>query len=292
MHSYLRAIGFSNLSKREDIETILKDIYQECDFKDVIQEEDSSFIEMTKSYGTDMGISLCGEMDNEGNFHRDYYFPYFKGEGITSEEDLVIEKHIGAESFAGVCEDVRVGVSMIFFLQNSAEYRRQLVLNRLNRQDINTTFSGLSIKGNILFPIQKSETQIDTDKEAAINRNHLIAAARNGDEDAIESLTLEDIDMYSMISRRIAQEDVFSIVDTFFMPYGMECDQYNLMGEILACNKVRNTYTEEAIYQMKILCSDLIFNICINETDLLGVPMEGRRFKGVIWLQGCLNFPE
>ncbi|WP_047834895.1 DUF3881 family protein, partial [Robinsoniella sp. RHS] len=194
--------------------------------------------------------------------------------------------------YAGVCEDVRVGVSLIFYLQNAADYKMQANLNKLSGQNISTTFSGLSTKGKILLPIQKSEQQIDTDKEATKNRNHLIAAARNGDEDAIESLTLEDIDTYTMISRRIMQEDVFTIVDTFFMPYGMECDQYHIMGEIKTCNKVKNTLSQEEIYQMKILCNEMVFDICINEKDLMGVPEEGRRFKGVIWLQGCLNFPE
>jgi len=40
-----------------------------------------------------------------------------------------------------------------------------------------------------------------------------------GDETAIESLTIEDIDTYSKISRRIRREDVFTIVDSCFMPY-------------------------------------------------------------------------
>ena len=61
----------------------------------------------------------------------------------------------------------------------------------------------------------------------------LMNAAKNGDQDAIESLTIEDMDLYSMVSRRIYREDVFSIVDTFFMPYGMECDQYQIMGNIV-----------------------------------------------------------
>ena len=33
-------------------------------------------------------------------------------------------------------------------------------------------------------------------------------------------------------------------------------------------------------------------DVCINEKDLLGEPKEGRRFKGVIWLQGRLNYPD
>ena len=45
----------------------------------------------------------------------------------------------------------------------------------------------------------------------------------------MESLTMEDIDIYTMISRRIRHEDVYSIVDSYLMPYGIECDQYNLM---------------------------------------------------------------
>ena len=55
-----------------------------------------------------------------------------------------------------------------------------------------------------------------------MKKKQMIAKARMGDEEAIEKLTLEDIDMYSMVSQRLLQEDVFSIVDTFFMPYGME----------------------------------------------------------------------
>ena len=58
----------------------------------------------------------------------------------------------------------------------------------------------------------------------------MIQAAREGDEDAIENLTLEDMDTYSMISKRIMDEDVFSIVTTHFMPCGVECDHYNIMG--------------------------------------------------------------
>ncbi len=41
---------------------------------------------------------------------------------------------------------------------------------------------------------------------------------------------------------------------------------------------------------MNIECNDMYFDICINEKDLMGVPEEGRRFKGSIWLQGRINF--
>ncbi len=49
-------------------------------------------------------------------------------------------------------------------------------------------------------------------------------------EEAMENLTMDDMDTYAMISRRIANERYFFYVDTYFMPYGMECDRYNVMG--------------------------------------------------------------
>ena len=121
---------------------------------------------------------------------------------------------------------------------------------------------------------------------------HLIAAARRGDEDAIETLTLEDMDMYTTISRRIQKEDVFSLVDTYFMPYGVECDQYSVLGEITDCHLTKNKLTDEEIYVLTINCNELTFDVCINIIDLFGEPQVGRRFKGTVWMQGFINYPD
>ncbi len=122
------------------------------------------------------------------------------------------------------------------------------------------------------------------------NRTNLIEAARNGDEEAMESLTMEDMDTYSMISERIVNDDILTIVDSYFMPYGIECDQYNIMGEIRDVVSFQNVLTGENLYQMTVESNDMQFDICINEQDLFGEPQVGRRFKGIIWLQGQLHF--
>ena len=93
-----------------------------------------------------------------------------------------------------------------------------------------------------------------------------------------------------MISRRIANEDVLSIVDTYFMPYGIESDQYSVLGEILNSSLIKNKITEEEIYILTINSNDLIFDLCINKKDLFGEPLPGRRFKGNIWMQGRIEF--
>ena len=139
------------------------------------------------------------------------------------------------------------------------------------------------------IPVQKDKEAVRVEQEALKNRTNLIAAARNGDEEAMESLTMEDMDTYSMISQRIATDDILTIVDSYFMPYGIECDQYNIMGEILDFMMFKNIVTGEEICQLTVDCNDMQFDICINKQDLLGEPEIGRRFKGIIWLQGELH---
>ena len=95
---------------------------------------------------------------------------------------------------------------------------------------------------------------------------------------------------YSLLSKRITHEDVLSIVDTYFMPYGIESDQYSVLGEIMDVTLLQNRFTEENVYSMEIMCNDILFSVCINQKDLLGEPEVGRRFKGNIWMQGSVKY--
>lgn len=150
--------------------------------------------------------------------------------------------------------------------------------------------SGLSISGKIILPLMKTEADVRRKQNENMNRDRMIAAARDGDQDAIESLTLEDIDMYAAISRRSKKEDVLTIVESYFMPYGIACDQYSIMGNILNVQLVQNSLTEEFIYILTLECNELTFDICINKLDLLGEPLPGRRFRGTVWIQGMVDF--
>ena len=287
MHSFLKSIGFSELRGKKELDQILNEVIHSYDEKTVVESHpECLFAEISKNYGCDFGITVCGEYDENNEFQMEYYFPFFRGTGITTQDRIMIERHAGPESYAGACDDVRIGVTIIFYLQNNGEYLNEYSKRALNEEIIPVTLSGLARTGKILFPVQKNKEQVQIEQEAARNRNELILEARKGDEDAIENLTMDDIDMYTMISQRIQTEDVFSIVDTYFMPYGIECDQYSVLGEILECHSFRNTYTNEELYRITLNCNDLQFDVCINKKDLLGEPAVGRRFKGSIWLQG------
>lgn len=103
---------------------------------------------------------------------------------------------------------MRIGVTLIFYLQNAAEYLQQREKDNILPGGQPLTLSGWPGKEKS-FPVEKDKEAVKAERELTKNRNHLIAAARNGDEEAMESLTMEDMDTYSMISQRIVTDDIF-----------------------------------------------------------------------------------
>ena len=295
MHSYLRAIGFGDvIASEHEAEVLLDNLFHTYDERNAVKEEtgNRAFIELSKSFGPNIGIRICGEMDEYG-FHRQYYYPYLNGSGVTSEEDVSVEKHGNGNGYSVMVDDGRVGISLICFLQNPGRFRKESFRGQIRKKRVTTTLSGLSLEGTILLPVDKKQgNEENYGMEYYRKHDSLVTEAKNGSQEAIESLTMEDMDTYAMISRRILNEDVLTIVETYFMPYGLECDQYQILGTILFYTKVFNSFTQETLYQMTLECNGMTFDICINQKDLLGDPEAGRRFKGNVWLQGKLNFLE
>lgn len=288
MHKFLRAVGFSNIRKK-DLDIILEEIIEHPEIMRVTKDsEGNEFAELSKSFGEGIGILVRGSYDENERFRINYYVPFTSAEEISTQEQIDIEKHAEKESYAGVCDEVRLGVTLIFYLQNVADFLSEHRANIHVKNLYGAMLSALSVEGKILLPIEQKvlEKQISNHKQE--KRQKLIAEAREGNEEAIENLSIEDLDTYSQISKRIRKEDVFSIVSTSFMPYGIESDQYSILGEIKDIAEVTNPITNEKLYSMKIECNDLQFKVTINEKDLLGEPAVGRRFKGSIWMQGTV----
>ena len=289
----MRAIGFSHFENKKKLQDVLMDVIVNSDRHAITMNQENTLIgEFSKNFADNMGIAVCGEFDEEEKFTFEYYYPFLEGNGITSHEDISVERHADKESYAGICDDINVGISLIFYLRNRIPYIKAQSTDKLPIKGTTLTLSALSVNGSVMLPIKKDKEQIQKVKKASATRSTLMAAARKGDEDAIETLTLEDMDMYTTISKRIQNEDVFSLVDTYFMPYGVECDQYSILGEIIGIRLTKNCLTDEKIYILTICSNELTFDVSINIIDLFGEPQVGRRFKGVIWLQGHINFPE
>jgi len=288
VHKFLRAIGFSDIKKKE-LEQIIKDITTHPEMMKVTRDsEGNEFAEFSRTYGDNVGLMIRGCYDENDVFQMDYYFPYACGENISTQEQIDIEKHSEKESYAGVCDEMRLGVTLIFYLQNVADFLSEHRANIHVKTLRGALLSALSVDGKILLPIKQKKPEKISANYKREKRNQLIAEAREGNEDAIESLTKEDMDIYTSLSKRITKEDVFSIVSSSFMPYGIESDQYSILGEIVDLEEIVNTLTQEKLYSMKVECNDIIFSVTINQKDLLGEPAVGRRFKGNVWMQGTV----
>ena len=155
MHKYLRAIGFSKLKTQKELQSLVADVIQNPTEKCYTDfEGDSIFAEFEKEFAENMGIGVRGVFE-EDKFVYNYYFPYFKGFGVTSEEDVSIERHAEKESYAGICDDIKVGVTLIFYMQNIVDYLRIKNANLLPIRGTTLTLSGLSCQGTIMMPIVK-----------------------------------------------------------------------------------------------------------------------------------------
>lgn len=293
MHNYLRAIGFENIRSREDIQNLIAMTVQKADSRSYVTKDGDKLLgEFCKDFADGIGICVCGEFNEQDKFMYDYYYPYIRGTGITTEEDITVSRHSSRESYAGVCDDLRVGVTIIFYLQNMIPYIKVQNENKFPIRGTTLTMSALSTNGTVVMPIAKTDSDKNFVRKRTREREKLMHKARKGDESAMESLSIEDMDTYSALSKQIKTTDIYTLVDNYFMPYGVESDQYSVMGEIMDCHEETNRLTGQTLVVMTINCNELVFDVCINRKDLLGEPKPGRRFKGNIWMQGYVNYAE
>lgn len=290
MHSFLRSIGFSNLSSRQEEEQLISIAVENAQEKQLYTEKERRFAELSYEIAPDVGIVVRGEYDNNNQFHVEHYFPYVRGRNVSTNEEIYISKRVDTDAYTGMCDDFRLGVSLIFYLQNAVDYMK-VKDSRDNFAVYHPiTLSGMAQEGKILLPVKKDKEMEKIMDADLSHRSHLISEAKRGNQDAIEDLTLGDIDMYSMVCRRIKNEDVYSIVDTSLIPYGSESDNFTVLAIIKEVRSVHNDMSGEDIYILLLSCNLVDFEICINCKDLLGEPKPGRRFRGNVWMQGNVDF--
>lgn len=289
MHSFLKTVGFRNIKSRKEVEQLIRLVTtQGAERYMATLGGKTMFAEILLEVADNIGVALRGEYDENGNFHMEHYFPYMKGQNISSTETVFISKRVDTDAFTGMCDDYRLGVSLIFYLQNVTDYVSQGYPE--DRRERPITLAALASEGKILLPtVSMKEAPV---KEAvdSSGRTKLLEAARKGDKEAMEALTIDDIDLYAQISKRLKTEDIYSIVETTFIPYGSESDNYTILAMIESVSESMNRITGEELYCMNVRCNDLCFPVCISKKDLYGEPKAGRRFRGNIWMQGTVDF--
>ena len=288
MHNYIRAIGFSRYTTARAMRPILNSILRDPEEKVMLHEKGVTYGHMSQSYGDGIGLRLYVEYEPGMPVREDHFFPYADSDVITSTSECTVEQRSDKNDYCGMCEEPSLGISLIFQLSNGMEYERRR--SRGSARIVGVSLTGLCLDGKVLLPLSKTVSQKEYSAATVRKRSSLIEAAKNGDEAAMESLAMDDMNIMQQISERIPNEDVYSMVDTCFMPCGLESDKYTVFGEIISLESIENTFTGEEMYRMLLECNDISFKVVINKRDLLGAPAVGRRFKGDIWLQGKALF--
>lgn len=289
MHKYLPAIGFSKLNN-DTLNDLLQEIKLRPDYQEsAIDFEGNQFVEIRYMVTDNVGLVLRGIYNDDDEFILDYYYPTFFGETVSLVNDVEIIKQTDKDNYQVMVDEIRLGVNLIFQLQNMGEYLRHNIMEEKSA-DRSVSLSALSLDGKVILPLYDNEKSRIKEKMNNQKRIDLVVQAREGNEEALENLTMDEIDLYQRISRRVAREDILSVVTSFFMPYGIENDKYEILGDILDVRSAVNHLTMEELYLLVIESNDVVFEVCINKNNLLGEPLVGRRFKGTIWLQGTVNF--
>lgn len=175
MHKFLRAAGFSMYTKKKDIEKLLDLLERQPSMTRCVQvDEESNVCEMRTEVAPGLGISIIGELNEEGNFEREFYFPYQESHIIGSTEECSVQRHTEKETYSGMVDENKVGITLIFYIQNFMEFRERMLDKEHHSKISSVCFSGMSIGGKVLLPIKKSQKQIQKAKVAAKNRNSLI----------------------------------------------------------------------------------------------------------------------
>ncbi len=295
MHNYLRSIGFSAFGAKRNIDDFFKKNLTESNLLNTYKANDGRLIGQYKiPVCHDAAICVIGEEDRNQLANIDYYFPIARGYDYTLVQECTIERYSDKDSFAGIIDDHRFGIALIFYLINTNEYNRIIKSNSIKNIKIDKIYlSGLSLSGKIILPIDKKETQykysnyvaVDT-KESSIKNLKEVSA----NFDPVLNIENDDYSIYKRVNERYQSEDLYSIIETSILPYGIECDKYNIVANIISVSYKKNNYTDETIVEMRLNALGLIFTLIINEKDLVGEPKPGRRFKGNVWLQGEIEF--
>ena len=186
VHKFLRSAGFSEFQTKQEIQELLNRLIKESGETLQFQINSEKLCQVKIEAAPELGICIVGEKKENEELDVEYYFPYLTGEEITSTAECSIQRHTERETYAGLLDEYRVGISLIFYICNSIEYR----IRRQKRESYQVKaahLSGFSVKGKILLPIQKTAVQIEQSKIASRTRSSLLEAAKNGDADAIDT---------------------------------------------------------------------------------------------------------
>lgn len=321
MNTYLRAIGFSKIEDTEELNEFFSKNLEEKYLVANVTGGDRIIGQYNIGVTQNAGIAFIGEHPEREHVLCDYYFPYAMSHTPFAIDECLVRRYRDRDAYLGIVDDAPLGFSLVFYLTNPVLYN-SFVKSGKEYYVKNIYLAGLSIGGVIILPLEDEESDassadvlsdnydatnefdnpddvsLDEKKNNYINFNSddikqdMINHPLNDKEFAKRKMEQLDLLLDNLLVRS-QKEDLFSIVHTTISPAdSLECDEYDIIGDIISCTQKVNVWTDEVIWDLKVKALDIIINVFINAEDLVGEPMAGRRFKGQIWLQGEIEFLE
>ncbi len=292
MHEFLRAIGLKSVKTKEQLKLLTDWVLEKPDrFRAAALPDEENLAMAERLTSESSGVAVVGSVDEHGRLIPEYYFPYTDSNVISSEAALSVEKQVSRNGYIGLCEDDRLDISLIFSVRNVTdavkEAQEGMLTGKLFRS---VTLSLLLSDGTVLLPIAIPDRVLKKREETEKRRKALMNDFANGDPEAFEKMARESVARFEKMMTRMEKSDVYSVVNSFFMPHGMESDRYYFLGTITHCRQNENRITHERFYEMTIDVNGVEFSASVNESDLTGVPSEGCRLRGHAWMCGELRY--
>lgn len=291
MITYLRAVGFSNLDVEEVLNIRHRVLEQPDRRKTVSTRDNRSFAEYDKMSAAQFGLKLSGTLNDKEQLNKPLLIPF-----VISSLNVQIrqaEVHEVQGELVLLYEDLRTDNEIALVLQSKLAYEKdpaafsQVLGDPERIKEVN--LCGLSVFGTVLLSVAQ-DPQLVAEEERYYSS--LVDRSKTGDEEAKELLAVYEAQSLDIIKDRLADEDLFSVIESYFLPMENDPDvsMYDILGTITDAEAVVNVDTAETIYKLMVTAAGVQLQIFINEDDLLGVPSEGMRFMGNCKLQGDVTF--
>ena len=296
MHRFIKAAGFPDFTGETGMFDFLeKEVIKPENLQNELNIEPGCVI---REYClmTNRAVGICAAtLVASGRLPRlIYYYPFLETEEESSSAECILERHTETDTYSGIIDDLAPGISLIFHMTNSLEYRSLLTRGEDPLKAYRGTYlSAFANEGKVLLPVVHDTygvmdgNGVMGGNGVMVGNNAMNGTAAFGGSGIGESSSIEEeAAIEEELYERIQTEDLYTVVDQTFIPWGVDCDQYSIVGEITGVEEAINAYTGVSLWFLKVTCNNVKFRLCMRKNDLLGEPLTGRRIKCGIWLHG------
>lgn len=116
MHRFLRAVGFSNITTKQDMDKLLGITMDKPSVsKQILSKDGRKITELSREFAHNTGLTVRGEYDKLGFFHVDHYFPYCYSSLITMRTEVTINRRV-VQVLLQVCVMIYAWLFLLFFI--------------------------------------------------------------------------------------------------------------------------------------------------------------------------------